>query len=121
LRRTPRQQHQADARERRSEARHEFGGVGARKGGRGKPVIQNRLLPAIFVVEVRGEPVVPLDHFARGFGVERLVRVGDRLPAEAEKKCDERKKKKGEDRAPHAVALYVDRLCREDGCDNRIP
>ena len=64
---------------------------------------------------MRREPVVALNHFAGGFRVERFVRVGDRLTAEAEKKCDERKKKKGEDRAPHAVALYVGRLRGEAG------
>src|SRR5262245_3436109 len=85
-------------------------------------------LSAFFVGVVRRCPIGNLDHLARGFRVEGFVGIGDRLSAEAEKKCEERKEKKGEDRGPHALALYVGRLWREagaiigsheDGCGHR--
>ena len=57
-------------------------GPGHREDGRGQPVVEDRLLEARLVVEVRRQPVARLDHLARRLGVERLVGVGDGAAAQ---------------------------------------
>jgi hypothetical protein len=55
---------------------------------------------------VRRQPVAGLDHFTCGFGVERLVRIGDGLAAEAEEERQNRNQQEQESRARHAQQLY---------------
>jgi hypothetical protein len=52
-------------------------------GEGGGPVVQDGLLPAVLVVVPRAQPVAALDHLARRLGVEGLVGIRDRGPAEA--------------------------------------
>ena len=84
----PCQQHEPETGKRRAEARHELGRVGSTECCGCKPVIEDRFLPALFVVEVRREPVLAFDHLARGFRVEGFVGIRDGLAAEAEEKSE---------------------------------
>ena len=85
-RRAPGEENETQPGQRGSEARHEFGGIARRECCSRHPVVEDWLLPAILVVVVRCQPVASLDHLPRGFGVERLIRVGNGLAAESEEK-----------------------------------
>ncbi len=99
--RPPREQHEAQARERGPQPRGELCRAGDQVRGSSQPVVEHRLLPPIFVVEMRREPVARLDHLARRLSVERFVGVGDGLAAEPEKEREEREKEQPQNRTSH--------------------
>ena len=101
----PHEQHQPGAGERRPQPRGAFARTGHQVGGGGEPVVEHRLLPAIFEVEPRRDPVARGDHLARGLGVVGLVGLGDRLVAETDAERDERQQQESENGPPHRQSL----------------
>ena len=104
----PGQQHhqrEADAGQRRPEARLRLADAGNGVGGRDQPVEEDGLLEARLVVVVRRQPVAALDHLARRLGVERFVRIADGRPSQAREKGDAAEQQQQQGRPSHGATI----------------
>ena len=107
-------EHQGQTRQRRPQPPAGRARAGHRVGRGGEPVVENRLLEARLVVVGRCQPVARLDHLAGGFGVERLVGIGDRRRAEPDEERQARDHEQRGERTSHVPDCSGSSAARSD-------